>query len=295
MQLRSVGFPQFSVKQQLKSIRDHPFFLSLLVAGLKFLRSTGFFRGENLYQHVPYRGLVKVELPSGRCFQIIARGGQIENRLYWDGVLGHEPVSMEAWIKYASRAKTVLDIGANSGVFSLAASAAGAKEVHAFEPIARICAILRMNIEVSQLDNVTAWHCAVGQSDTFAEIQDPGGDAPTSASLSIEFSKNHLSTTTPTRIQVVAVDSWAEINGIHAIDLIKLDVEGYEEFALRGMAEIIRRDRPVVLIEVLNEFEERIRTEVNQVFGFGYSWNRIDEGSGTHSRNVLLVPEDAAR
>ena len=240
--------------------------------------------------HVPYRGLVHVHVSNGKTFSVVASGNQIENRLYWDGILGHEPASMSLWLKYAAKAGTVLDVGANSGIFALAAAAAGASQVHAFEPVERIHGILLENIKSSEFENVSAWRCAVGQFDGIAEMQDPGGDAPTSASLSSEFASAHLGVTTLTRVEVVSIDSWAERNSVGTVDLIKVDVEGYEEFALRGMKCVVGRDQPVVLIEVLEEFESKIRSVVNEIFGPAYSWNRVDEGQGDLNRNVLLLP-----
>ena len=283
------------VKNRIKAFRDHPIVLPIFVTALHGLRRLGLFRGEAFYMHVPYRGLVQVHVPNGKAFSVVARGGQVENRLYWDGILGHEPASMSSWVKYAAKAVTVLDVGANSGIFALAAAAAGARRVHAFEPVERIHSALLENIKGSEFENVSAWHCAVGQFDGVAEMQDPGGYAPTSASLSSEFASFHLGATTLTRVEVVSIDSWAERNSVSTIDMIKVDIEGYEEFALRGMKRVVSRDQPVVLIEVLEEYESRIRAVVNEIFGPAYSWNRVDEGQGDLNRNVLLLPAHIPR
>ncbi|MEA2248043.1 MAG: hypothetical protein QOH46_2572 [Solirubrobacteraceae bacterium] len=48
-----------------------------------------------------------------------------------------------------------------------------------------------------------------------------------------------------------ALDSWAAETGLERLDVVKLDVEGAEILALRGMGEPLRRLRPgLVVVEV---------------------------------------------
>ena len=84
-------------------------------------------RGERYFKHVPFRGIVRVQTPNGRSFRIKSQGENIENGLYWEGLNAFEPESMGAWVQLSSTARTVLDVGANSGVYMLAAAASGAE------------------------------------------------------------------------------------------------------------------------------------------------------------------------
>ena len=111
------------MKSSLRKLRDTPLVLSCLVWLLRSARRFGLFASERYYRHVPYRGLVKVEVTPSNSFRIVARGAPIENSLYWEGIYGHEAVSMRTWIERARDSKVVLDISANSGVFALAVSA----------------------------------------------------------------------------------------------------------------------------------------------------------------------------
>ena len=223
------------MKSSLRRLRDTPLVLSSLVWLLRSARTFGLFSSERYHRHVPYRGLVEVEVMQGRSFRIVARGGHIENSLYWEGTYGHEAVSMRTWIELAGQSKIVLDIGANSGVFALAAAAMGATQVHAFEPLPRIYEILRENIAKNSFPSLIAWQYAVSDSPGEAELFDPGGDAPTSASLSSQFSNSHLCDGLPTkRVQVISVDVFCAERGIGHIDLIKIDVEGHEESHFGG-------------------------------------------------------------
>lgn len=279
------------MRAALKRLRDNPFVLSACVFVLKLFRSVGLFKSERIYSHVPFQGVVTVDCGHGTSYRIQSRGGQIENGLYWEGFFAHEPATMAHWNNHASAANVVLDIGANSGIFALAAAAAGAKSVHAFEPLPRMFDILAKNARLNNFPTLKVWPCAVGATSGTATLFDPGGDAPTSASLSEAFSKEHFGTLPETQINVVSIDDFCDKQHVGMVDLIKIDVEGYEQFALLGMQETVRRYKPVILMEVLDGQEAILRKVVESLWPGNYSWSKIDEGHGHVSRNVLLEPK----
>lgn len=278
------------MKQLLRRVRDSPVVLRASIASLRFVRALGLATSKRAYSHVPYRGIVTVHCGSGRFFRIRSRGHSIENGLYWEGLFAHEPGTMGLWVDHAARADVVLDIGANSGVFALAAAAVGAKSVHAFEPVPRVYEILAENFDLNANGNLVGWSSAVGAENGSATIFDPGGDAPTSASLSSEFALQHLGQTTGAQVDVVSIDQFCAEHVVGNVDLIKLDVEGYEESALRGMRETVSRCTPVILMEVLPGQDRKLRDAVETLWPGVYSWSSIDEGTGHVSRNVALRP-----
>jgi FkbM family methyltransferase len=56
------------------------------------------------------------------------------------------------------------------------------------------------------------------------------------------------------RVQIesdgVRLDDYAAERSLHRVDVIKLDIEGAELAALRGMRELLERHRPVILMEI---------------------------------------------
>jgi FkbM family methyltransferase len=278
------------MKRFLKRIRDRPRVLAISAAILRAMRRFGWLRSRRIYSHVPYKGIVTVDCGAGRNFRIRSEGHNIENGLYWDGLFAHEPASMRAWVERAASAEVVFDIGANSGVFCLAAAAAGARLVHAFEPLPRVHRILAGNVALNPAFPITTWPVAIGAEDGSADIFDPGGDAPTSASLSAEFAAAHFGDLPSSRIDVRTVDSICRERGIRTLDLVKIDVEGYEEPALRGMRDMVSACRPVLLMEVLPGQEAQLKGVVDELWPDVYAWCCIEEGGGHVSRNVLLTP-----
>ena len=64
--------------------------------------------------------------------------------------------------------------------------------------------------------------------------------------------------------------------GLEVCDMIALDIEGYELFALKGARETIERTRPVIVIEYYEPWAQRqgwIIPELNEYLaGLGYYW-----------------------
>lgn len=245
----------------------------------------------NVYQHFPYIGLVTIDVPGGKPFKTISRGTHIENGLYWEGIGSYEKGSMGVWMHLAKQSSTVLDIGANSGIFSLSAWALGSSSVHAFEPIKRIYDQLKCNLELNGNGAPKAWNMAVSDQKGVLEILDPGGDFPVAASLSKEFYKNHVGEYTATKVNVIDIDRFCNESGIDSVDLVKLDVEGHELHALLGMIETISSSYPWILMEVYDQYETELRNFFDTNFNGKYGWYRINENDGGVNRNVILVPK----
>ena len=151
----------------------------------------------------------------------------------------------------------VLDIGANIGVHAVAlAELVGPKgRVHAFEAQRIVFQMLAGNLALNSLENVFCHHQAVGAAP--GRIPIPQFDYAQPLSLgSVEFGPEQrepigqLRRHDPARVEhveVVTVDGL----GLPAVHLMKVDVEGMELDVLRGAAQTVARDRPIVFVEYL--------------------------------------------
>jgi precorrin-6B methylase 2 len=74
---------------------------------------------------------------SQRSFRLIHYGEEIENDFFWEGLPGRrEKISMGLWMRLVPKAEVILDVGANSGVYSLVAAVMNpAARVYGFEPL----------------------------------------------------------------------------------------------------------------------------------------------------------------
>jgi len=73
---------------------------------------------------------------------------------------------------------------------------------------------------------------------------------PPSSSLSREFMGDRAGLV-ETIVPVVRVDDYLAGRGIHGVRLVKVDTETTEPDVLRSMTNTIRRDRPLIICEVL--------------------------------------------
>ena len=84
------------------------------------------------------------------------------------------------------------------------------------------------------------------------------------------------------KIETIKLDSFIETD----VDFIKMDIEGMEHLAIKGAMEIIKKNKPVLLIELK-------KTEINQILNFfreeEYSAYFIKGGNGLFVPNYMGV------
>jgi hypothetical protein len=83
-------------------------------------------------------------------------------------------------------------------------------------------------------------------------------------------------------VDVNTVDSY----GFDDVDLIKIDVEGHEQFIILGAVETIKKTKPILMVEI----EQRhINNDINEVFKTILRLNY----SGFFLKNGTLMPLDS--
>lgn len=253
------------------------------------LRGLGVRLPRRVYQHLGSRGVFDVEIPQGGRFRWKSDGHVIENCVYWDGIYAYEGESIGPWLALARDAKVVLDIGANTGLFALSAAAAAQRvKVYAFEPVPRIAATLRSNAQLNPNLTITIVEKAVGATTGTAMIHDPGGANCYSASLNSEFLAADKQTYP---VEVVRIDDFVKEQGLARVDLIKLDVEGFEDAALDGMQATLREFQPALMLEVLKKASDRLLEHVRNLVQQGYGYYLLDE-TGLKRSDPIERPRD---
>ena len=160
----------------------------------------------------------------------------------------------------------VIDVGANIGAFTCPVAKAGGAHVYAFEPQAGIHLQLCANIFLNRLSNVTIERCVLGSPDVQGEwidfpqvalhryvdlpmnsgaiglgLRGTVGDVPEH----IEYARR----------QVFTLDHFL----IGNVGVVKIDVEGHEEFVLRGAAKTLANSQfPPILFEAWGVPEAKI-------------------------------------
>jgi FkbM family methyltransferase len=181
---------------------------------------------------------------------------------------GHETETRTLIKRLVRRGHTVLDLGAHVGYFTKLLSARVGRfgRVIAFEPHPQTFDLLAGNM--SKADNVQLVGKAVGSSRGTATLHDMLCDT-TSSSLGRpqqraswcathvqgrELSPRLSAGFTPRdyTVEIVTVDEVLSEAGVDCVDFIKMDIEGAELAALRGMAATLTRSRRLAIVVEFN-------------------------------------------
>jgi FkbM family methyltransferase len=143
----------------------------------------------------------------------------------------------------AGRGRTFVDVGSHIGFYTMGL-APGFQRVIAFEPSRFQYEWLRRNATLNAYDHVECEHVALG-------------DAPGTATLNVLSYEGGLNSLVPEVAKDRTIlDNYAvrievlDDRNLTDVDLLKIDVEGFEIQVLRGAARTIAASRPVILIEV---------------------------------------------
>jgi FkbM family methyltransferase len=149
--------------------------------------------------------------------------------------------------KYLNKSSVVVDVGAFIGTNTVK-MANRAKKVYSFEPVNQTFQLLKRNIEKNKLNNVILHNTALGKTestiDGFWYPMEEYNEKNYGAMRVGKDNKlmNHF---LEQKTQVKKLDDMIR----EKIDLIKIDVEGYENEVLEGAFKLIEKYRPIILIE----------------------------------------------
>ncbi len=146
-----------------------------------------------------------------------------------------------------------VDIGANIGFFTLAVARKAARgRVWSVEPDNQNVRLLRANIALNGFERtVEVHHLAASDADGEVFFSTLGNDANLGARFTAKeeatlVGRSPDTARKPTRIPSRKMDNL--LRG-ERVDLVKIDVEGYEPAVLAGMRELLGAQRPVVFSE----------------------------------------------
>jgi len=148
-----------------------------------------------------------------------------------------------------SPGKTFVDVGANVGIYTLAASRVVGEtgRVIAFEPSIQSLPALGRNIALNHLTNVALFPVALSHVTGVAKLYH--GPNPSLNSLGKETAWSEDAE----EISTERLDGIVERAGIDHVDVIKVDVQGAEELVLRGARKLLASMRPTIIFEIFPE------------------------------------------
>lgn len=236
-----------------------------------------------------YAGAAPVRLPSPGAVPLptreadglrwIARGGNTD-----DWIAVHHEESLTPVLDGLLPAGGVfVDVGAHVGRWSLRLAGKAARVI-AVESNPATAAVLRAHIAINDVRNVEVVDCAAWDAVTRLALDAPAGKV-TSGSTRVVQSDDGTVLAQPLD------DVLADVTPA----LIKLDVEGADLHALRGMADTLARAKPTLFIEDHSIYGYYELDDLKALLAsLGYGWREITGSlpGGRYAPYLVAVPKE---
>jgi FkbM family methyltransferase len=140
-----------------------------------------------------------------------------------------------------------IDVGANTGQHSVFASTY-AKQVHAFEPFPPVLSRLEALVDENNISNIVVHPVGLGDAEAELPFFSPPTTNLGTGSFVSGFKEDN--TDEHLKLRIVSGDGYFPHAKISRVDLMKIDIEGYEKAALAGLQRTLQQHRPIVVMEI---------------------------------------------
>lgn len=168
---------------------------------------------------------------------------------------------LNLFVQIAKKSNTIVDIGANTGVYSILSAKCNENAlIYAIEPNPINQIRLKKNIQLNNLLKIKIIGNAIGGTTKTVSFTVPDNDIISDTSSVLpEFSKltyvNEIKWKEITVFQNTLDDLFKENKD--KIDLIKIDVEGYEINVFEGAKSFFYNNSPIIICEIFLDNEKR--------------------------------------
>ncbi|MEA1619903.1 FkbM family methyltransferase [Erythrobacter sp. T5W1-R] len=255
-----------------------------------------------------YRGFVNcIACDGDQSFVMFTNSDDVVASHYlFSGPASFESGSLKLWSFLSKRSTWIYDVGAFTGVFALTAAANNPNcFVMAFEPSFVTYSRLLVNISANEFDaRIAPVRFGIADREGHLELRHPAGVYALGSGES--FSDRQIENPWFTEsVPVVSLDYLLSNQGsmkkqliiaqdFLGADLLKIDVEGFEDNVIRGMQKTISDFKPIAIVEILDEYRVG---EIREIFGDDYAVFIIDEATGKLKNsggdaNKLFIQKD---
>jgi len=181
---------------------------------------------------------------------------------------------------------TVVDIGAHIGYYTLQAARLVGKtgRVYAFEPEPQNFALLTKNIELNDYRNVVCVPQAVSSKSGTGEL------FVSRFSVTHSLSPDSARSSEKISIKMTSLDDFFQEAGWRPVNFIKMNIEGWEYYALKGMEKLARLSRRLNMMleyhpDELHKAGVTPSALLNMISDMGFNYYLIDEHKGLQPLN----------
>lgn len=232
-------------------------------------------------------GEVKVSIDGCEYFK--SAFGTLDDYREAKGFEHYEPEFVKEFLNQVKRAEIIYDIGANIGLYSLLASSINNKsKIYAFEPDERCCTIIEKSKQLNDYKNIEILQCCIGDTNGKVELVTKG---TTGHFISLATGSNNTVVK-----DIFTLDGLVNARTIIPPQLIKIDIEGFESHAIRGMTGTIRKYKPIIMIEIheqllsrYNESKEGLLKEISTLDYRTHLLRMPSIGAPTRHKQIHMI------
>ncbi len=197
------------------------------------------------------------------------------------GIAGFEPETLAAFLSILVECPTsrFLDVGANTGIYSLLSASLSDWETVAFEPAVDLAESIRTVADLNNL-SIHVEQQALGDADGIATLYlSTASDSSHSLVPGFREPENAID------VRVETLDTWVDRTG-RTPGLMKIDVETAEPAVIAGAMRTLERRRPWIICEVLGGYTETAL--MGLLDGLDYIWYQITPESPLVPRREIF-------
>jgi FkbM family methyltransferase len=168
----------------------------------------------------------------------------IEWEVYFFGTYDRHGLELTKIILMHLDKPVCLDIGANVGVYSLFMSTFASK-IYSFEPLPRNYTIFQKNVALNHLTNIDIHTYGLSNEDKVDYFYVNKNFNYGAGS----FDADHQDVSDKSEIMLQLKIGDNELSECKKIDFIKMDIEGFEYQAIRGLQNTLVKHRPILMME----------------------------------------------
>lgn len=164
-----------------------------------------------------------------------------------------------------------MDIGANIGLQSIrmSRSIGDAGQVYAFEPLKHLQEKFSANMILNRSDNVRLFPFALSNSESEADFSFNKSNWNQGT---FSIADNNIGRDVQ-HVFIKVADEIPDIKSLKRLDLIKIDVEGFEYQVLLGLKQTLQKHKPRIIFEYDSNYWSANGQSINDCFAFFHDLN----------------------
>jgi FkbM family methyltransferase len=206
-------------------------------------------------------------------------GRSIKDKGFWEITFYH------IYSKFIKHTDVILDAGANIGFHTVNMARYGNK-VYAFEPQFLLCEILKLNTSLHKVEHKV--ECLnLGLGDKYCEMKMESLDKFKEPDGVDNFGARGLVEGTDGEVVTVVPFDSLDLD----VDVIKMDIQGFEIHAINGMVKTIKRNKPWMMLE---NYVEMVNDElvVSLLKSMGYEIYRPRLDQNLPCEDCIVIHSD---